>query len=231
MHVRTGDLAQHMGGTRAFSICSNRFHIVTKMITKSNGIEACVLFGKTRRAILALLFTRTDESFYLRQIERLTGAGLGPIQRELKLLTEAGILERRKVGRHVYFKAKEESPIFNDLKSIIVKTAGIGDVLKSSLSGISDRIECAFIYGSFAGGTARKTSDIDLMVIGDVRLRELVSVLRPAQKKLGREINPSIFTRDEIKERLKSGNAFLKRVLDEDLIFITGGEHELKGMV
>jgi predicted nucleotidyltransferase len=201
------------------------------MVTHSGLTESSVLFGKTRKAILALLFTHTDESFYLRRIVRLTGTGLGPAQRELNLLTEAGILSRTRDGNQVYFKANERNPIFNELKSIVVKTVGIADVIKSALKKISDRIDVAFIYGSFAKGTAGRTSDVDVMIIGDTTLREAVSLLKSAQSALGREINPSVMNRKECLKKLKSGNAFIRRVWDGEKTFLIGDENELKGLV
>ena len=91
------------------------------MVTEGIGKEAYVLFGRTQRAILSLLFTHPGESFYLRQIVRLTGAGLGPVQRELKKLTQSGIISRSKSGQQVYYRANDQSSIYPELKSIIVK--------------------------------------------------------------------------------------------------------------
>ena len=82
---------------------------------------ANILFGKVRRAVLSLLFAHTDEAFYLRQIVRASGHGLGPVQRELKLLTEAGIIRRSQQGRRVYFQANPESPIFHEIKSLMAR--------------------------------------------------------------------------------------------------------------
>lgn len=188
------------------------------------------MFGKTRRAVLALLFTHPTERFYLRQIVRLTSEGLGPIQRELKALTQAGIVTRRKEGRQVYFQASNSSPIFPELKSLIIKTAGIADVLREAIEPLAHRIEFAFVYGSFAAGEERETSDVDVMVIGDVGTRGLVSAFRTAQRTLGREINPSVYPLNEFRDKLKSGHSFLKRVTVGPVIMLHGDENGLRNL-
>src|SRR4030042_3775094 len=109
-----------------------------------------LLLGRTRGAILALLFSHVEETFYLRQIVRASGYGLGTVQRELKLLTDAGIIRRTVHGRQVYFQANSDSPIFPEIKSLVAKTCGIGETLRNALSPMAGLIKIAFIYGSVA---------------------------------------------------------------------------------
>ncbi len=139
---------------------------------------ARLLFGKTRLAILALLFGRFEERFYLRQIARASGYGLGPVQRELKLLTEVGILRRSAEGRQVYFQADPGSPVFADLKSLLAKTVGIAGTLRDAIAPLAGRIKAAFIYGSIARGEERAGSDVDLLVVGEATFAEVVAALQ-----------------------------------------------------
>src|SRR5688572_29190150 len=126
------------------------------------------LFGKTRRSVLGLLFGEPDRSFFLREIARRTGAGQGAVQRELRRLADAGIISRHPVGRTVMYRANPESPVYEDLRRLIAKTAGVAEHLRQALAPLRDRVEVAFIYGSFAKATGvRRTSDIDVMVVGD----------------------------------------------------------------
>ncbi len=187
---------------------------------------AAALFGKASRAILSLLFTRTDEQLYLRQIVRSCGTGHGAVQRALKRLSEAGIITRRTQGRQVYFQANAACPVFEELKGIIVKTAGVADVLKAALASLAKRIRVAFVYGSIATGREKRGSDVDVMVVGEVSFAEVVSALDPAQKTLGREINPTIYSPDEFAAKLSGGHHFLKRVAGEKRIFLIGDEDE-----
>jgi len=188
---------------------------------------SATLFGKTRRAVLSLLYTHADESFYLRQIARSAGAGLGAVQREMQSLHSVGIITRTSSGRQVYYKANTDCPVFAELKALIIKTAGAGDVLKTALAPLADRISVAFIYGSLAAGTETRASDIDVMVVGKATFAEVVAALQTAQQTLGREINPSVYPEAEFKAKLASDNHFLKSVVKTSLLFLMGGKREL----
>jgi predicted nucleotidyltransferase len=196
------------------------------MVTMIETSESLLLFGKTRRAILSLLFTHADESFYLRRIVRLTGLGIGPVQRELKQLVNAGIITREKSGNQVYFQANSRSPIFLELRAIIVKTSGLSDVLKSALSELAEKITLAFVYGSLAKGTEDRRSDIDILVIGDVSLLEVVSALKSAQDTLMREINVITYSKVEFKNRLRQKEHFIYAVWNDEKIILFGDSDE-----
>jgi len=199
------------------------------MITeKKSDRKVTILFGKVRRAILTVLFGRTEEAFYLRQIVRTTGFGLGPVQRELKQLTESGIIWRAVRGRQVYFQANLDSPIFPELKSLIVKTAGIGDTLRAGLASIADYIKIALIYGSIARGEEGLRSDIDLLVVGDIGFADVVVNLQAAQKILGREVNPTVYSLDEFRAKMRANHHFLTSVLKGPKIYLVGDENELR---
>lgn len=190
--------------------------------TSENKPIASSLFGKTRRSILALLFTHPGESFYLREIARLTGLGRGSVERELANLAESGIIVRESRGREVYFRANELNPIFNALKTIMVRTAGVADVLRESLSPLADKIDFAFIYGSFADGSEKPSSDIDLMVVGSVDEMALHKAVGSAESSLGREIHYSLLKKSELVERLKDKKGFTARVMEGLKIEIVG---------
>ncbi len=188
---------------------------------------AAVLFGKTRRAVLSLLYGHPTGTFYLREIARISGTGLGAAQREMEQLTAAGIVSRRVSGRQVYFQANQKSPIFGDLRSIVIKTFGVADLLRSALDGLADRIRIAFVYGSVARGKENESSDVDVMVIGDATFSEIVSAFAPCQEKLGREVNPTVYPVREFLSRLSRDNPFPREVLSQDNVFLIGDQREL----
>lgn len=196
-------------------------------VTGSKNLSS-VLFTKTRRAVLSLLYGHVDESFYVRQIVRTTGAGLGPVQRELKQLTDVGIIRRFVQGHQVYFQANRGCPVFNELKSLITKTAGVAEALQNALANIADRISLALVYGSVARGEENHRSDIDLLVVGDVSFSEVVKALGGAQETLGREINPTVYPVDEFRSRVAEGHSFIQNILSDRMIFVIGGEDDLK---
>jgi len=188
---------------------------------------ASLLFGAYRRGVLALLLLRPEQSLHVREIARALGKAPGTLLRELNALAEAGVLMRKRVGNQVHFQANNACPIFEDLRNILKKTVGVADVLREALAALSGEIRAAFVYGSIARGDEREGSDIDLMVVGEVRFAGVVAALAPAQEILRREVNPSVYPALEFKRKLTAGEPFLKRVLADRKIFIIGDEDDL----
>ncbi len=189
---------------------------------------ASALFGKTRYSVLSLLFVNDERSFYLREIIRALGLGRGTVQRELAQLCEAGLILRSRRGNQVFYRANRESPIFHELRSLMVKTAGVSDIIKVALSHLQDKISVAFIFGSLAEGKDTAASDVDLVVIGSVSLSEVVSALQDAQGAIGREINPVVYGTGEFCRRLGEKQHFVNSVYEAPKIFVIGDERELK---
>ena len=189
-----------------------------------------VLFGQTRRAVLGYLYSQPEKPFYLRELARHAGTGLGAVQREVVKLAEAGILRRSVRGNQVFYQANRDNPIFQELRGIISKTAGTHDILREALFPLRERIRAAFVYGSVARHEERADSDIDLMVVGEVPFTEIVSATATAQKSLGREINPTVYPLAEFQSKLKAKNHFLTSVLRQKKLFILGDENELTGL-
>lgn len=193
---------------------------------------ARLLFGGVRREILSLLMSRPDERFYLREIVRVIGAGSGAVQRELAQLVEAELLCREVSGRQVYFSANRESLIYEELRAIVEKTAGVADVLRTCLAPLqrTARIEVVFVYGSVARGEQRSHSDVDVMIIGDVTMARVVPALRDAERISRREVNATVMPTFEWREKVAHPSAFMSRVLAAPKLFVVGGEHELERM-
>jgi len=186
------------------------------------------LFGKTRQAVLALLYGRADSSFYTKQILDAVRIGRGTVQRELKNLTDTGIIIREVQGRQVYYRANTRCPIFNELKNIVRKTFGVADVLRQSLVTEAAKVRVAFIFGSIARSADDRRSDIDLMMVGKISFGDVVSLLSPAEEKLGREVNPVVYPVAEFKKKVKEDHHFVKTVLENEKIFVIGDEDELR---
>ena len=201
------------------------------MITSpANNNLGNILFSKARQAILSLLYSHIDEAFYLRQIVRTTGIGLGPAQRELKQLMDAGIIIRNVEGKQVYYRANKKSPIFNELKSIVRKTFGIADIIRQSLEPAADKVRVAFIFGSIARSSDDRKSDIDVMIVGRISFGDVVSLLSPAEEKLAREVNSVVYPVAEFRQRVKEDHHFVNTVLEGEKIFLIGDDSELRGL-
>jgi uncharacterized protein len=184
------------------------------------------LFGHTRGAVLSVLYGHIGESYYLRQLARLTDIALGPVQRELRQLVDAGLVTKKIVGAQTLYSANQESPVFGEIKSLVIKTVGMRDVLYAALEPLQRKIDLAFVYGSIAHSVERESSDVDLMIVGGTDFGSVTSTLMDAQKTLNREINPTVYSVREFRAKL-TGN-FLKNVLAEKKLFIIGDENVLR---
>jgi uncharacterized protein len=187
-----------------------------------------LLFGRTRGAVLALLYGRADQSFYTREIAREVDASVGAVQRELGNLSKVGLILRKSMGNQVFYQANRHAPIFPEMRALINKTIGIFGVLRSALRPLSKQIVTAFVYGSFAREEETARSDVDLMVIGKAALEEVLSRLSTAEKSMGRSINPTVYSLAEFKSKLAAGNHFLTSVLKRQKVFLLGDEDELR---
>jgi predicted nucleotidyltransferase len=191
---------------------------------------ATVLFGRTRRRLLGWLLGHPDEAYYLRQIVRQTGTAVGAVQRELQLLTAAGLVRRTVQGRQVYFQANRDAPIFPELRGLFAKTAGLVDILREGLASLGGRVHVAFVFGSAARGEVRSTSDVDLFVIGEATFEAVVHALASVQERLGRDVNPTVYPPVEFRAKVAARHHFVTRVLREPRLFVVGGDHELGGL-
>jgi predicted nucleotidyltransferase len=192
------------------------------------GNFADTLFSKTQQRVLALLFGQAQRSFYANEIIALAAIGSGAVQRELSKLVKSALVTVKKVGNQKHYQANHDAPIFDELRSIVLKTFGVADVLRVALQPCWQEIDVAFVYGSMAKGTEQAHSDIDLMVIGSMASNtQLLAALQPAQQQLGRSINPTLYTPEEWRQRIDEGKSFVVRVLEQPKIFVKGSDNEL----
>ncbi len=188
-----------------------------------------VLFTKTQQKVLALLFGKPDETFYLNEIVRLAGVGKGTIKRELDKMLSAELLTVTQVGNQKHYQANKSCPIYSDLLNIIRKTFGVADVLQDALEPIAKRIDFAFVYGSVSKGEDTASSDIDLMVVTDsLAYADVIAELTDAEVSLGRSINPTLYDKQQLKNKLQSGNAFITRVMEQPKIWIKGTDDAIR---
>jgi predicted nucleotidyltransferase len=196
--------------------------------SKANGRRLVeLLFGAYRRRILSLLLLHPEQSFYVREIGRLTGVPAGSLHREVTALTEAGLLTRSAAGNQVRYQADRACPVFEELAGVFRKTAGLADVLREALEPLGRAVRAAFVFGSVAQGKERSTSDVDVMVVGSVSLARVIQVLAPASERLRREVNPVVVAPDAFRAKLKARDRFMSRIVREPKIFLIGDAREL----
>lgn len=195
---------------------------------KKRPIDA--LFTKARRDILSATYGQPDRWWYLSELAQQFNTTPSSLQRELQSLVSSGILRQRRDGRRTYFQAESDSPIFGDLRGIIVKTLGVEEALKAVLAKFGDRVAFAFLYGSAARRQEHSLSDVDLMVIGSVGLSELSPSLLMLEKKFGREINVKCYSLKEFRNKVEAENHFVMNVLKNERTFLKGDKDELESL-
>ncbi|HEX7047771.1 MAG TPA: nucleotidyltransferase domain-containing protein [Gammaproteobacteria bacterium] len=194
-----------------------------KMGTETTSLTDA-LFTRTQARVLGLLFTHPDQSFHLNRIVRLAGVGSGAVRRDLDRLVSAGLVIRKRLGNQVHYQADSASIVFEELRGLIIKTAGVADVLRNALAPLAGEIETAFIYGSIAKGEDHARSDIDVMVISDrIDYTDLLKQLDACDEQLGRPINPVLYSPADFLRKRKE-TKFLQRVLNQARIHLIGKE-------
>jgi len=186
--------------------------------------------SRVRVEILSVFLMNPGRELYLREVARLTGEDYKNVSMELRNLREIGLVSSRNEGNLKYFSLNKEFVIYEELKSIFMKTKGAVGILREAVSTKRD-IDYAFIYGSFATGEERAESDIDLMVIGRISLEEVLALIRGPEEKLSREINVSLYDLQEIRKRVKDHDPFIMEVLGGSKIMLIGDENELRRII
>jgi predicted nucleotidyltransferase len=196
-----------------------------------NSSVLTALFPQVRQGLLAATLTQPSKWWYLSELADRLGTTPSSLQRELSSLVASGILTHRREGTRAYFKAETRSPVFRELQRLFEKTTGMIPIMERILQQLGSKIQCAFVYGSVARNREHATSDVDLMVIGKAGLADLSPVLRRAEQRLGREVNATVYSPGEFREKVLSHDHFLTTVLKGRKHFLRGGQSDLDEIV
>ena len=189
---------------------------------------ADALFTRTQQRVPGVLFGQPERSFYASELIRDAGTGSGAAQRELAKLEDSGLLVTRRIGNQKHYQANAASPLFSDLRNIVLKTVGLAEPLRDALKPLSSAIRAAFVYGSVAKATDQAASDIDLLIISDrLTYGAVFGALERVTGTLGRKVNPTVYTAAEFSKRARNENAFVTRVLEQPKVWVIGSEHDL----
>ena len=186
------------------------------------------LFTATQQRVLGCLFGQPGRSYSVRELIQTTGAGSGAVQRELARLSGSGLLSVEQLGKQKLYRANPASPIHDEIVAIVRKTFGLAMPLRDALMPLADRLHAAFVFGSVAKGSDTASSDIDLMLVSDaLTYADAMAALHPLMERLGREINPTLYTRAELRKRIAEGNSFVTRVLAQPRLWLIGNDDAL----
>ena len=182
--------------------------------------------SQVRVELLTLFLTHPGERYYTRQLERLLGRSPRALQQELHRLESIGLLRSQTEANIKYYTADPDFPLYPELQRIILKTTGVGDVLRDGLSNLGG-VEWAFVYGSAATGKEDRFSDIDIMMIGTANLTTLSQIVSKLENDLARPINYIVLSLPEVIERLGRGDAFWHNMMADPKVFLVGDENAL----
>ena len=181
--------------------------------------SSLLLGPDARRLILARTFLDPEREIHLRELARLTRLAPRTVQQEIDKLVAADLLRERRDGNRRYLRANDHHPLYRPVREILLKTEGLADVLRSALE--SGTVQFAVVFGSVAAGITTAASDVDLLIVGQMGLREAVRRLAPAHDELGRVINPIVWTPEEFVQRRRT-DPFAVRLLAGPLISVIG---------
>jgi predicted nucleotidyltransferase len=199
-------------------------HARTSKVGHSTSV-ADALFSRTQQRVFSLLFGQPERAFSMSELIALAGSGSGAVQRELRRLIDSKLVVATAVGRQKHYRANSTAPIFEELRAIVEKTAGIPNQLRAALAPQSSRIRFALLYGSVAKQTDTASSDLDVLLVSDdLALDEVFAALQGAEQRLGRRVSPTLYTSEEFLRRRRADQPFLKRVLAGKHIVLVGSE-------
>jgi len=189
-----------------------------------------IFTSRTRVKLITLFTTTPEKDFYLRELERETNENVNSIRRELNNLEKMGLLKKKQRGNQKFYSINRNSPIFEDLKRIVLKTEGLGNELKNNLSRLG-YIRYALIFGSFAKGEEIERSDIDLLIIGDVKEEVLLRSISKIERKVDREVNYILWSEQEFKQRASKKDNLLVNIVRNPIIGLIGDMNEFRKTV
>jgi uncharacterized protein len=182
--------------------------------------------SRVRSRILSLLLLGRENGMSTRVIARKVKAQYSQVWSELRRLERSGLLLSETAGRMKLFRVNPECAILPELRTMLIKTEGLGDKVREALQGFP--MKAAFVYGSFADGTADLASDIDLMIIGDVPAEELSKAVRRLEKEIGRPVNYSVSSAAEWNEKVARKVPFAVNVMKGVKVWLIGDEYAIR---
>lgn len=184
-----------------------------------------LLFGTYRKKVLSQLLLHPDTDYHVRELARQTGTAPGTLHKELVRLAAVGLLLRKEQGNQVRYQANQHCPVFPELAGLLRKTTGAAELLANALIPLQPAL--ALIFGSVASGTEIASSDVDVLVIGELGFADVVQATYSVQAELGREINPVVYSVKEFQRRIQAQDPFVYDLLAKPKIFLVGVEHDL----
>jgi len=184
------------------------------------------MVSKVRTKLFETFLTDPEEMYYIRELTRKIDEEINAVRRELINMKSNGMLKEEKRGNRLYYSFNRNYIFHKDLLSMVAKTTGLGLSLAKSAPKLG-RLKFAMLSGRFARKMPRLKDTVDLLLVGDVIMPQLSELIKEQEAKLGREINYTVMTAQELEYRKTHNDPFIGRILIGSRVMIVGDEEEL----
>lgn len=185
-----------------------------------------LMVSKVRVKLLKVFLSQPKEMFYIRQLVRLLKEEINAVRRELQRMEKLGMVKKENRGNRIYYWFNKDYPLYGDLLSMVAKVAGLGGEIIRRKSKLG-KIRFALISGKIARGLQVKPDEVDLLVVGDLEIKQLADLVKSFEQKIDREINYSVMSKEEFDFRKKRRDPFLLNILSNPKVMLIGDEQEL----
>ncbi|MBU1110015.1 winged helix-turn-helix domain-containing protein [Patescibacteria group bacterium] len=178
--------------------------------------------SRVRIKILTLFFT-SRKPLYVRQICRAVSEEINAVRRELNRMHKIGLLKSKPKGNKLFYRLDNMFVFYPELARLVVKSTGLGKVIIERSEDLGN-ITYAMLALSFCKGRTSSKQEVDVFIVGRVRLRLLKQIMQNAEKEYGREVNYSVMTLAEFDFRKKRQDNFIRQVLAQPQVMLIGDE-------
>lgn len=182
--------------------------------------------SKVRMKLLKMFFLDISQEIHIRGIVRKLGEEINAIRRELKNLQEASILLAEHRGNRVYYKVNPESPLFSDMLSLVHKEYGLGGALIRNKAQLGD-VKYGLLTVMFLENQHPSQYDVDVMLVGNVNMKEVSAAIKTAENELQREIRYTVLSEQELDFRKKKRDSFVTNIIYRQKVMLFGNENLL----
>lgn len=188
-----------------------------------------LFISQTRLKLINILFYNPRDIFYVRQLVRLTDEEINSVRRELANLQKSGVISSEWRGNRLYYWADKQSSLFFNLLTIANQSSGLGLKLQNKNETLGT-IKLVFYNNKFITGDKRNQDDIDLVIVGDVSLREIDSFIKQEEEVRGYEINYMVMGKGEFRLRRQKRDQFIVDFFLSNPIVIIGNQSEISSL-
>lgn len=165
---------------------------------------------------MSLFLLNPERSFFVREITRRLNKRINSVRRELKNLSNLGLLKRKLEGRKIFYSVNRGFVFFEELSQMVEKTGKSEDRMSDTIKNLGE-ISFACLSGSFTGN---KNTKVDMLVVGNVKREKLAKFIKKMEKEVSREVNFTLLTDSEYSYRQKCKDRFLLDILSNHTVII-----------